>query len=54
MEIEIFNTWEETWNKIPDMELEDIIRLGSSKKWYYYVWFRGVTTTSIIRVKRNM
>lgn len=53
MVIEIFNTWQEGWNEIPPMKLDDVINLGFSKNWNYYVWFRSQHNTAIIRVTRE-
>ncbi len=52
MEIEIFNTHEEKWNPIPEMSLHDVLSLGFSSDWHYYVWFRAPTKTAVIRVER--
>lgn len=53
MEIELFNTWEESWNRIPDMELKDISKIGFSVDWDYYIWGNSIRSLSVIRVRRE-
>lgn len=53
MKIELFNTWEEKWNRIPRIELKSVLRIGFSKDWIYYIWTEDMRAVSIIRVWRE-
>lgn len=55
MKIELFNTWEEKWNRIPEINIskENMIRDGESTTWVYFVWIRDQRTISYIRVDRE-
>ncbi len=51
---EIFNTWEEEWNRVQDnaYDLTKLHRVGNSIEWVYFIeaWEKGIT---IIRIDRK-